>query len=612
MTQLFPYFPFDPIETPQSYAARLACLHTNAGLRLFLHEIGIEPTKLMSNEANTIATLAKIAGEDEAMVVSNAAVRVATRGYDLRGSLISAEFTARPATVFCPACLAEDDVAFDNPRLRRGRWIWTLAVVRTCPDHGVPLIARTKTSWSDELHEMIDRVPEKGHGLLNLVDDRQLREVSPLQSYVVARLSGERGAEWLDEQTIEQAWRTTEMLGMVAVFGPDKKLKTATRDEWDAAGRVGFGYTSRGEQGVLEGLEGIFEARINFATNAGPQKVFGSLFKWLAYAKGTKDAGDIERITRAFIFDHFGLAAGRKVFGVVLPERRLHTAASLAREAGLDVRTLRSVLIAKRLVPADDEKAQVAFDADAGRKIAGSITRLVTGKGLPKALACTRPQADQLVDEGLLNPIVDEFLEGHGRVQKAFDADQIASFLEKLHNATRSVPVIADDLVPVSKAAERAKISSGEIVHLILGKHLKTVVSKSANTGIASIFVDSDEVKSVARDILVGLSFSSAAGRLKMPRPSFLKLAGEHPDVLPSQIVKPEAGTHEFARFLEKDVQEFREVFTTAIRVANRHDVRLKVILGWFKRAGVKSVFRYADYGINLYRASDIPEFAPI
>jgi len=28
MTQLFPNFPFDPIETPQSYAARLAWLHT--------------------------------------------------------------------------------------------------------------------------------------------------------------------------------------------------------------------------------------------------------------------------------------------------------------------------------------------------------------------------------------------------------------------------------------------------------------------------------------------------------------------------------------------------------------------------------------------------------
>jgi hypothetical protein len=611
MTQLFPHFPFDPIETPQSFTARLAYKHTGGPLLPFLQDIRIKTAELMSGEAKAIEALAEVAGEPVTTIARNAAVRLAKRTYDLRGSQVSAEFMARPSTVFCPACLAEDDDLLGDPRLRRGRWIWTLSAVRTCPEHGLPLIARDKTSWSDELHVMSDRVPETGQELRDLVNAQQAREVSPLQSYILARLSDQRGPEWLDAQTIEQAWRTTEMLGMVAVFGPDKNLQTATQDEWDAAGRAGFEYTSRGERGVLECLEAIFEARSHSATNVGPQKVFGRFFQWLAFAKGTKDAGDIKRIMRAFIFDYFALAAGHKVFDVALPERRLHTAASLASEAGLDVRTLRSVLIAKRLVP-DDEKAQVAFNADAGRKVASSITRLVAGKGLPKALNCSRPQAEQLIDEGLLTPIVDEFLEGHGRVRKAFDAAKIAGFLEDLRNATRSVPIISDDLVPVSKAAERAKISSGEIVHLILGRHLKTVVRKSGGTGIASIFVDSDEVKSAARNLLIGLSFSSAAGCLKMPRQSVLKLASEHLDSLPPHIVKPKAGTHEFARFLEEDIDAFREKFITAIRVANIHGVELKVILGQFKRAGVKPIFRYSEYGIDLYRADDIPELAPV
>ena len=612
MTQLFPYFPFDAIETPQSYAARLAWQHTGGALLPFLQDIRIKAAELMSSEAKAIEALAEVAGEPATTIARNAAVRVAKRAYDLRGSQVSAEFMARPSTVFCPACLAEDDNVLGDPRLRRGRWIWTLTVVRTCPEHGLPLIARDKTSWSDELHVMSDRVPETGQELRDLVNAQQAREVSPLQSYILARLSDQRGPEWLDTQTIEQAWRTTEMLGMVAVFGPHKNLQTATRDEWDAAGSAGFEYTSRGKRGVLECLQEIFEARSHSTTNAGPQKVFGRLFQWLAFAKGTKDAGDIKRIMREFIFDHFALAAGHKVFGVALPERRLHTAASLATEAGFDVRTLRSVLVAKHLVCADDEKAQVAFNADAGRKVASSITRLVAGKGLPKALNCTRPQAEQLVDEGLLTPIVDEFLEGHGRVRKAFDAAKIARFLEDLRSATRSVPVIPHDLVPVSKAAERAKISSGEIVHLILGRHLKTVVRKSGGNGIASIFVDSDEVKSAARNLLIGLSFSSVAGRLKMPRPSILKLTSEHPDVLPSQIVEPQVGTHKFARFLDQDIDAFREKFTTAIRVANGHGVELKVTLGRFKRTGVKPVFRYADFGINLYRTSEIREPVPI
>lgn len=612
MTKLFPHVPFDPVETPQSYAARLAWRHTGGALLPFLQDIRIKAVDLMSGEASAIEALAEATGEPFTTIAHNAAIRVAKRDYDLRRSQVSAEFMARPATVFCPACLAEDDSVLGNPRLRRGRWIWTLSAVRTCPEHGLPLIARDKMSWSDELHVMSDRVTETGQELRDLVNAQPAREVSPLQSYIVARLSGERGPEWLDAQTIEQAWRTSEMLGMVMAYGPDKNLQAATRDEWDAAGRTGFDYTARGEQGVLEGLEAIFLGRPRAMTNAGPQKVFGRLFQWLAFAKGAKDPGDIKNVMRAFIFDHFALASGHKVFGEALPERRLHTAPSLAREAGLDVRTLRSVLIAKCLVPADDEKAQVAFDAEEGRKVASSITRLVAGKGLPRALGCTRPQADQLVDEGLLTPIVDEFLEGHGRVRKAFDAAKIAGFLEDLRNATRGVDVIADDLVAVTKAAERAKISGGEIIHLILGRHLKTVVCESGATGVASIFVDSDEVKSVAGDLLAGHSVSSAAARLKMPRQSVLKLAGEYPDVLPSQIVKPGVGTHEFARFPEQDVESFRTNFTTAVRVANGHRVEVKVILGKLKRVGVKPVFRHADIGINLYRTSDIPELVPI
>jgi len=607
MTQLFPNFPFDPIETPQSYAARLAWLHTGGTLLPFLQDIGIKPADLMGNDTGAIAALAEITGEDMSVLSKNAAVRVAKRTYDLRGSQVSAEFMARPATVFCPACLAEDDAVSGVPGLRRGRWFWTLSVVRTCPEHGLPLIARAKTNWSDELNVLSNRVPETGQQLQQLIDNQQARPVSPLQAYVVARLSGERGPEWLDGQTLEQAWRATEMLGMVAVFGPNKNLKTATRDEWDAAGCAGFEHTSRGREGILEGLEDMFQARSRSAINAGPQKVFGRLFQWLAFASGSKDPGGIEAIMCEFIFEHFALASGHKVFGVELPVRRLHTAPSLAKETGLDVRTLRSVLIAKRLVPADDEKAQVAFDAERGRKVAKSIMRLVAGTGLPKVLGCTRPQSEQLVDEGLLTPIVDEFIEGHGRVRKAFDAERVAGFLKDIHRAARTVTNVADDLVPVSKAAERAKISSAEILHLILGHHLKTVVRTLDCEGITSIFVDSDEVKGCAKTLLIGLTISDAAGFLKMPRQAVARLASEYPAVLIPTVVASEKGAHQFVRFLEKDVRHFRENYTTAARIANMHGVEVKVILGRLKRAGVKPVFHRSSIGISIYRACDIP-----
>jgi len=608
MTQLFPHFPFDPIETPQSFASRLAWLHTQGALVPFLKDIGIKPAELISSEAHTIDVLAKIAGVDALSLQGNTGVRVGKRRYNLRGSHVSAEFMARPATTYCAACLADDDALFGEPGLRRGRWIWTLAAVRTCPEHGLPLLVQEKEKWDDDLHVMTDRVPKHEQDLRDIAAKLQVRTVSPLQSYITARLSGVAGPEWLDAQGLEQVWRTTEMLGMVLLCGPDKNLKTATRDEWDNAGREGFKYTSRGEQGVREALQCIFQARPRLAKNEGPQKVFGRLFQWLAFAKGAKEPGRIKDIMRTFIFEHFALPAGHAVFGTALPQRRLHTAPSLAKEVGVDVRTLRNLLIAKRLVPAGNENAHVAFDAAAGRSVANSMVRLVAGIALPKVLNSSRPQAEQLLDEGLLTPIVDEFVEGHGRVQKACDAMQIEGFLECLHDAAQSVPIISDDLVSVSKAAERAKISSGEIVHLILGYHLQTVVRKQGQRGVSSIFVDADEVKGAVRILGNRLSISAVSAALKMPRHSVVKLASTRPDLLPTMIIEPRVGSHQIPRFCEGDVQKFRESFTSATRVANKQGVELKVTLGAFKRAGVKPVFRHSDIGIDLYRTRDIPE----
>jgi hypothetical protein len=152
----------------------------------------------------------------------------------------------------------------------------------------------------------------------------------------------------------------------------------------------------------------------------------------------TFDRWQIECWISPFTQDHFALLAN----GSYSPPADLADKSSESRLQAAPFPALHDQQnlgqIVKRLVPAADERDQVAFDANEGRKVANSVTRLVAGKGLPKALNCARAQADQLVDKGLLTPIVDDFIEGHGRVRKAFDTGQIASFLRDLRNAARS------------------------------------------------------------------------------------------------------------------------------------------------------------------------------
>jgi len=173
------------------------------------------------------------------------------------------------------------------------------------------------------------------------------------------------------------------------------------------------------------------------------------------------------------------VGADEPVLGAVLGRRRLHSVESLARENDLDPRTLRNVLVARGLVPnADRGSPYHVFDADAGRAVAAQVRRAVHVIALPKALNCTRPQASQLMDERLLSLLCDDAAHAPGRTRKTVDMAEIGTFLEKLRGLSRPVTEVPDGLVPIAKAAERAKTGSGEIMQLILAGFLKTVARR--------------------------------------------------------------------------------------------------------------------------------------
>lgn len=427
MTMLLPYLPFDPIESPLSYAAGLACYHAGKPMLPFLRDMQISPEAIASSDPNALARLADISGASLNDLRRNAPVRMGKRTYDLRGELVTAEFLSNPHTVFCPACLAEDD----RTGRRRGRWEWALSVVRTCNRHEIPLVRQAQVAWDDKLHDLDRRVPERDGQLRALIKREERRLVSPLQDYVLRRLDGIAGPDWLDAQTLDQATRATELLGVLTVFGPTQKLPELSSDNWDHAGRVGFGLTSRGEEGIREVLEAQFRKFDDASGTPGARKIFGCFYKTLADSKSLKEPGDIARILRDIITENIALPAGTKVLGVELPERRLHTVASLAKEQGLDARTLSNVLVAAGAIP-EQAPAHFPICVDHGREFAGRVKRTVNVVSLWKNMDFTRPIVDQLFDDRLLTPIYYGSPGVRGRTQKAVDREEIAMLVGKL------------------------------------------------------------------------------------------------------------------------------------------------------------------------------------
>ncbi|MGX9856382.1 TniQ family protein [Limimaricola variabilis] len=607
MSVLFPHLPFDPIETPISFATRLANFHLGSNVAPFLNGLGISPQSLLAGEAGTVEQLAEIANVDGQALRRNSACRVGTRRFDLRGNMVSAEFF-NPDTVFCAACLLADDSCNDCTRGRRGKLIWTLKPVRTCPLHGLALVRRKAERWDDKYHEMERRVPERAADLSSLIDTAEQQLPSPMQEYVTARLEGVAGPSWLDSQTIEQAVRSTEMLGMLVEFGSEAKPSELTSQSWDRAGRAGFAATSAGEEGIRRALQAVQDDFKRKDKKMGRRKVFGATYEWLSSSKLNKEPGDITRIMREHIFETMEVAAGELILGEALPERRLHSVETLASESRLDSRTLRNVLAANGIIPAERKgSTSHVFDAERGRKIAGSVQRLTHVISLGKALNCTRPQADQLLDERLLLPISNGLTAAAGRTRKAVDNEEIARFLSALLGAAKEVELLGSEMVPISKAAEKAKVSSVEIVHLILAGLLEKVCRHGQDEGYAAIHVDPIEVRSQASIWLPGVSAAAAFAKLKLPKSTCWALVDRKDGArLQPLVVRGPTGKHKIYRFDQETVSDFMSEYTTGVRVANASDVGVGVAESRIRKAGIRPILKRSEIGVDLYRVLDI------
>lgn len=236
MTKLSPHLAFESTESPLGFAARLAAFHIGDRTAPFLRDIGVSLSELARGQPQAIRLLAERAGVAPEDLKANAAQGVDKRHFDLRGENVSAEFLASPFTTFCPACLLADDRASGGRApFRRHRWTWQLRVVRTCPNHGLPLIRRKADFSGDRYHELAVMVPETGGRLEDLIAPLVPRTVSSLQNYALGRLEGKTVAPWLDGEGIEQAVRASEMLGVLTLFGAKPNLDMLTEDNWDQA-----------------------------------------------------------------------------------------------------------------------------------------------------------------------------------------------------------------------------------------------------------------------------------------------------------------------------------------------------------------------------------------
>jgi hypothetical protein len=258
-------------------------------------------------------------------------------------------------------------------------------------------------------------------------------------------------------------------------------------------------------------------------------------------------------------------------------------------------------LIACGLIPSA-EQVHHAFDAKTGRTVAAQMQRMVTVICLPKALGCSRPLADQLMDDRLLTPLAGDRPDASGRTRKAVAQDEIDGVLERVAHAAPLVTAAPAEFVPIAKAAEKAKCRGVDVLHLLLSGHLCGAVRVEGD-GLAALRVDPIEVKGLVRDLLTGLSSQKAFEILRVPSEAGWALVDR--GVLPARIIQSEQGEHVIHRFDADEVAQVAANLISLSRSLELFGMGAEKFCRTMRHARIRPAFSHAEIGADLYHRAD-------
>lgn len=612
---MLPVLPVVPGENLTSYLNRSAKLHANMDVFKFLSFIEFSQGAVMAPKGEALERLSRLFGLPVSDLEKMTFLPLGGRKRILCGEEVHAEFANLVKTSYCPACLLEDGMpGSSSGGLRVGRIHWQIDHVRTCEKHLIGLVRRKNTHHSEKF-QLMSKVAPDDTALAEMVKKAPGQSLSDLQGYIVNRLAGASGPDWLDDQPLDLAARACEMLGVILTAGTHVNLKVLTDAEWNEAGHAGYGYASRGEKGIIEALELVVERFNERGLRGGPQKVFGRLYQWLQFSKNGKPAGAIRAVIREFILDNFPVEEGTDLFGEPAARQRVHSVYSLSKLTGDHPKTINRAVILAGLTSGNPDKASSSsvFDAEAGEALMERIRTSVPVRHLPELLNCNRVQAQQLVRTGVIPRLVPD-AENVTGVLKQVAAEDVDAFLERLMAAATKVDAVSDGVVDIVAAAEVSRWPVMDIVNGILAGLFGTVEVVDPALKFKGILVDPKEVRAnLSREKSLGrVGLDEAAQIIGMPRHGLsalvkMRKADGRPYVS-EHFVENSKGV-KIRLFAVDDLLDFKREHVSLKEVAEQQWFSSKVMKMKLDGHGLVPVAPKYELGRIWYRRKDLPTF---
>jgi hypothetical protein len=609
---LLPFLPPIAGESLTSYLNRIASFHCDLSLSEFLRFFGISQQDAMLPTRETITRVSKLTGASPTDLERMTALKLGNRVRSIGGEVVHPNFFHHNARPLCPLCLLSYQVA-DSPSSGQhiGRAEWQIKSVRVCKRHNVLLQQQKCTRYHDRFAQLPEFLSDPA-ALAQMATAVEYQRPSDLQKYISDRIHGISGSVWLDAQQMDLVAQACEMLGVVLLYGSHVNLDHVTNGEWADAGHIGFGFNSRGEEGLLEALCEIYDRHVQRKQSGGPQKAFGRLYQWIQFNTGTKPRGEIRRVFREFILDRFPLEVGSNLFGEPVTKQRVHSVWTLAKKFPFHSKTIQHAAEVSGLVEPLESGLNVTevFDYEAGEKLLQKMVDSMPMSGLPSYLNCNRVQAEKLVRSDVIPRIFPKSQVKYGILTNVSIA-AADRFLNRFMGKAEHVNQASKGMMDIVRASQITHVSVLDTIDGILGGKLKKVEILDPNLKFKGVLVDPTEIRAVlAAPTIEGFIWKAEAAELigipvdVLTRLSKLRKASGDPyfNVHWAEV----DGWCPKRMFCLNEVQAFRQEHILVSEYAMRLNVSVPSASAFLRKKQVETIAPLRVVGRRIYRRADL------
>lgn len=609
---LLPFLPPIAGESLTSYLSRTALFHCDLGLSEFLRFFQISQQDAMLPPYETLTRVSQLTGASFSELERMTALKLGKWVRSIGGEVVHPNFFHHNARPLCPLCLLSDQSA-DSPSCGQfiGRAEWQIKSVRVCTSHGVLLQQQKCARYPDRFAQLPELFSDPD-ALGKMAAAVEYQQPSDLQKYISDRIHGTSGPVWLDAQQMDLVAQACEMLGVVLLHGSHVNLDRVTNGEWARAGHVGFGYNSRGEEGLLEALSEIYDRHVRRKENGGPQKVFGRLYQWIQFNTGTKPRGEIRRVFREFILDRFPLEVGSNLFGERVTKQRVHSVWTLANRSSYHTKTIQHAAEVSGLVRPIEKGRNFTevFDYEAGEKLIQKMVGSMPMNALPSYLNCNRVQAEQLVRNDVIPRIFPKSKVKSGILTNV-SVSAADRFLNRFLGKAKQVSRASKGMMDIVRASQVTHVAVFDTIDGILSGKLNRVEILDPNLKFKGVLVDPEEIRAVlAAPTMEGFIWKAEAAELiGIPVDGLTRL---------SKLRKPNGDPYFNVSWTEVDewspkpmfslneVQAFQREHILVSEFARRLNLSVPSTCALLRKKQVETIAPLKVLGRKIYRRADL------